>query len=120
MFLSSNDLILTGDFNLPDINWSSLTSSTQASSLFSDFVYAKNLTQLVHDTTHIRGGTLDLVLSSCEDLVQRVLVHNPLHTPVSSDHYMVSFQCKVPSNSCIVMDLECIQGSYLTILRRTG
>ena len=44
---SSKSLIIIGDFNMPDICWSTLSGSTSISNSFCDFVYELNLTQLV-------------------------------------------------------------------------
>ena len=58
----NNKVILLGDFNLPDINWDSLTGQFLSSNLFCDIVYKFNLTQFVNLPTHIHGNILDLVL----------------------------------------------------------
>ena len=55
---SDNPCIIAGDFNLPDICWSSESSS------FCDFVFQCNRTQhnIIVQPTHIKGNMLDLVL----------------------------------------------------------
>lgn len=52
--LSTNNssVVITGDFNLPDINWSTLSAISQASDLFCDLVYNLNLSQLIDTATH--------------------------------------------------------------------
>ena len=59
-----NRVIITGNFNLPDINWSSLSGHSYTSNTFCDFVYDNNLFHLVDTPTHVGGNLLDLVLTS--------------------------------------------------------
>ena len=60
---TSDNVILLGDFNLPDINWSTLTGSTTTSQSFCDFIFQYNLTQSITSPTHIKGNILDLIYS---------------------------------------------------------
>ena len=66
LFTFSN-VIVVGDFNLPDINWDSLSASTSISNLFCDFLFNNNLSQLVNEPTHIKGNILDLVLTNSDN-----------------------------------------------------
>ena len=84
-----NDVIIMGDFNFPDINWSSLTGHSHTSTLFSDFMFDNNLTQHVDCPTHTRGNILDLVLTANDELVDNLVVSNPNHS-IRSDHLMIS------------------------------
>ena len=54
------NILIIGDFNRPDINWSLLSGSTIMSNLFCDFVFDCDLTQLVTVPTHNRGNCIDL------------------------------------------------------------
>ena len=85
-----NNLIIIGDFNLPDICWTSLTGSSSLSNLFCDFVFESNLSQLVSGPTHVKGNTLDLLLTNNENLICQLSVQS---TPTSqlSDHYNICF-----------------------------
>ena len=47
-------IVITGNFNFPDINWSSLTGLCSSSNIFCDFIFNHNLTQLVENPTHNR------------------------------------------------------------------
>ena len=84
--------LILGDFNYPDINWYSLVGQSNVSNAFCDFVYKYNLSQLVKFPTHIKGNTLDLVLTTSPHLVS-----NPSHCDLSSynglnsDHFLLSF-----------------------------
>ena len=80
-----------GDFNFPDINWSSLTGHSRTSTLFCDFMFDNNLTQHVDCPTHTRGNILDLVLTANDELVDNLVVFNPNHS-IRSDHLMISFK----------------------------
>lgn len=84
------NILIIGDFNRPDINWSLLSGSTIMSNLFCDFVFDCDLTQLVTVPTHNRGNCIDLVLSSTPEAVGLLSVSpNAL---LCSDHYLISFQ----------------------------
>ena len=56
----SADTILVGDFNLPDIQWDTLSSTSSISCAFCDFIFDNSLTQLIDKPTHIQGNILDL------------------------------------------------------------
>ena len=52
--VSPNPVFIVGDFNLPDINWSTLSSITSISNNFCEFVFESNLTNLSnHLHTHM-------------------------------------------------------------------
>jgi len=80
-----------GDFNMPDINWLTLSGHSGFSNQLCDLVFEFNLSQLVDQSTHICGNILDLVLTNCHDHIGSLIVHS--HGPhiVSSDHYLISF-----------------------------
>ena len=86
---SNNKCIIAGDFNLPDICWSSLISTNHLSLHFCDFVFDYNLSQHVSVLTHIHGNTLDLVISPGIDISDLIVTHH--FQFISSDHYVVSF-----------------------------
>ena len=85
-----NRVIITGDFNLPDINWSSLSGHSYTSNTFCDFVYDNNLFQLVDTPTHVGGNLLDLVLTSDTQLIDDLCVLEPAGS-FRSDHLMITF-----------------------------
>ena len=88
-FISSSEhVIIVGDFNLPDINWSTLTGTSSLSSSFCDLIFDYNLVQFVDSPTHIKGNILDILLSNT------TFIHNVHVEPsqlISSDHFMVLF-----------------------------
>ena len=65
---SSEHLVIVGDFNAPDIEWSSLTGTQSHSNLICDFVFHANLTQAVFEPTHTKGHILDIVLANCDHI----------------------------------------------------
>ena len=87
----SSPVILMGDFNVPDINWSTLVGSTHFSNQFCDLIFDLNLSQIVDSPTHIQGNTLDLVLTNLEDSIHSLIVHNNNHQFISSDDHPILF-----------------------------
>lgn len=86
---NSKKLFVVGDFNFPDINWHTMTSTAQSSSLFCDYVFENNLTQMIQCPTHIKGNILDLVLTNSDDLISDIAVHPPSNTCLNSDHFFI-------------------------------
>ena len=96
----SNRCIFVGDFNFPDINWSSLIGSSLSSNTFCEFIFDCNLTQHVMQPTHIKGNILDLVLTTPSVNIEHISVSSD-HLPNFSDHFIISFDipCCPPSTS---------------------
>ena len=89
------DLLVVGDFNLPDIDWKTLSGVGTHGRDFCDCVFDKNLTQVLLEPTHKLGGTLDLLLSNCPDRIGSLWVD-----PTSpSDHYLITF--KLQLRNCV-------------------
>ena len=87
--VTKGPVVLVGDFNLPDINWSSLSSQSAVSDEFCDFVFDHNLTQLVEEPTHIKGNCLDLILTNTPDNIGPI--HITQESLIQSDHLVLSF-----------------------------
>ena len=83
--------IFVGDFNLPDVQWDTLSSTSSTSCAFCDFVFDHSLTQLINHPTHVQGNILDLVLSSSIDCVASLTVAND-NNWIATDHFTVTFQ----------------------------
>ena len=82
--------VISGDFNMPDVNWDTYHSHSSDSVQLLNFLINHGFEQLVTLPTHINGNTLDLILvnfSTC--LISEV------GTGISdfSDHVLFSFQC---------------------------
>ena len=86
----SADTLIVGDFNLPDIQWDTLSSTSSSSIAFCDFVFDNSLTQLIDQPTHVKGNILDLLLSNSSDWVTNLTLASDNHW-VSSDHFVVTF-----------------------------
>ena len=82
-------LLLIGDFNLLDIDWSSLTADTPPSRLFCNSLFSHNLVQLIHSPTHSHGNILDLIVTSHPEIISQVIVGDAACCSVS-DHSLVS------------------------------
>ena len=87
--ITDASVVLCGDFNLPQINWTNVDCASDSfSSQFLDCIQANALTQYVEDAT--RGkNTLDLVLTNDPFLIHDVNVSVPFST---SDHNKVEFK----------------------------
>ena len=83
-------LLIVGDFNVPDVNWSMLTGLSDFYSMLCDLVFVSNLTQLVNQPTLLQGNILDLVLTTLPNLVCNISVDQSCCRS-HSDHYLVSF-----------------------------
>lgn len=83
--------IITGDFNLPNLDWTSggLNSSEFSKEfIFASFCSTSGLSQLV--TIPTRGqNILDLLLTDDEDIVTNLIT---VPTPCKSDHLALSFR----------------------------
>ena len=86
--VSLNHLII-GDFNSPDINWSTLCAPSSQSDSLCNTIFSCNLFQLVNSPTHVKGNILDLVLANCPDLISNVVVHS-YNPSLHSDHCIIS------------------------------
>ena len=81
------DVVILGDFNAPDVNWSSLSASTPSSTTLCDVVFRNNLLQVVSEPTHVLGNTLDLILTNSPDRIANIVVSSP----ALSDHSLITF-----------------------------
>ena len=84
---STNELILLGDFNLPEIDWlnNRVLRQSDIYTLMMDIVQDNFLTQLINEPTR-DSNILDLVLTTSPDLINNLFVGEPF-----SDHNSISF-----------------------------
>ena len=88
--------ILVGDFNLPGVSWSPVTSSTNSiEKAFIDAFADMGLVQCIHMPTHARGNTLDLLLSTSSGTIDNIMIDE--NSLCKSDHYLI--RVKTLSNS---------------------
>jgi len=74
---SNEDLILLGDFNLPNINWGTMSGSIPRVMDFCYFLFKLNLEQLITIPTHIAGNILDVILTNTT-IISEIQVITPL------------------------------------------
>ena len=123
-------IILAGDFNVPNINWSQpdFTAGGHVNSALLNILSEFNLLQLILEPTHVKGNTLDLL---CTDLGGNMSDHSVIN-PGLSDHHIISATITSPyhpshssspatyrvyskANFQLVHDsLECLKNTILT------
>ena len=92
---SASHVLVTGDFNMPLIDWTSWTVASQSSkdAEFLDLVDDLFLSQHVNFPTRVREGQvpflLDLVLTNDENFISGITSFPPLG---KSDHVTISFE----------------------------
>ena len=102
----SHDCVFVGDFNLPDIIWSTLASSFSISQYYCDFIFDNN--SMVNPPTHVKGNILDLIISNSFNLIDNISI-NCSHKSLSSDHFMISFEISLhntlslPTNETLIL-----------------
>lgn len=97
-----NNLVILGDFNLPNINWSTLQSSSiiNSESLFVQMLLDNNILQLVRDHTRFRANqtpsTLDLILTTDANLFSNIEYLPPVgisdHVALLSHIQVINYQ----------------------------
>ena len=70
-----HNVIILGDFNLPDIDWPCLTSHSPFSDSLCDFIFEFNLTQLILTSMHSKGNILDLLFIDIDHLISNLRTH---------------------------------------------
>ncbi len=97
----SCSIILCGDFNVPEVNWESMscTASTRATNQLCDTVEDHSLQQLVLEPTRC-GNVLDLLLTNRPDMVLKVeVVDNFSDSDHDAVHFIVQVGRKVTPRS---------------------
>ena len=89
---SSSPVLIFGNYNMPDVNWSTLTGSMATSNRFCDMVFNSNLVQLISSPTYNCGNILDLVLTDNAENIVDLTVHPPEYQCTPSDHYLITFE----------------------------
>ena len=86
-------IIITGDLNLPKVNWESYSSTEGTDQLFLETFSNFELEQLINEPTHIRGNLLDLLLTDKSSLISGITVSDTI-LPCKSDHFCLTFCIK--------------------------
>jgi len=100
---SFSNCIIVGDFNFPDVCWSSLSGTSSLSNHFCEFVFDHNLTQHVTNPTHIMGNILDLVLTSAG-----MSIIDLLSDVKACQHNVINLVRVVTANTGIARRVICI------------
>lgn len=87
LYSKDEKLLIVGDFNIP------LNKESYYGSKFQNILMKFNMENNVEDPTHIKGNTLDLVITEKEyNMVENVNIYDELNI---TDHYCVTFDFKV-------------------------
>ena len=89
-----SNMLICGDFNLPNINWESPELTTGVDEIqFSELLYDFHLTQL--NTFPTRGNNLlDLVITNVPSQVVNISVLSPAESGLITDHSVITFNLK--------------------------
>ena len=96
---SINNVIILGDFDMPDIRWPSLSADSNFSALFCDLVFQHNFSQSIELPTHSHGNTLDLIITNCEDQITDIAIDSTNSCFLKSDHHLISFNVHQTSSN---------------------
>ena len=80
--------VIVGDFNIPEIDWSSTSGLTNMAADFINAIQESFLSQFIRQSTHKNGNVLDLVFSNKCNMIQNLTVDD---TDVISDHSPIFF-----------------------------
>ena len=99
---TKHHLILLGDFNLPDADWTCYNSpNNQIYNAFMDFINEFGLIQFVQFSTR-QDNILDLIFSNDKSLISAMKDVGPLNT---SDHTVITFtfNCRITSPNKLII-----------------
>ena len=98
--VTQHNTILLGDFNFPDINWDTISSSSPQGNLFCEFIFDHSLRQFINAPTHVAGNILDLVLCEFSNLIidTKVCSNEPF-PGLQSDHNLISISLSSKLNA---------------------
>jgi hypothetical protein len=88
--------VFFGDFNLPDINWSTGVAGSSMSRGVVEAVAEAGLQQLVDFPTHTRGNTLDLIITNIPERITNIREEARIG---KSDHVTIMSELKMTSSS---------------------
>jgi len=111
--VSGRYIILMGDFNYPDIDWSTPYGQSQDSQQFISHIEDSHWTQHVTEGT-CNGSLLDLVFTSDPDMINTVVVLDRL---ANSDHNILQWEVQLSPEFSAFNNprLDYAQANYLAI-----
>ena len=83
---------------MPDINWATLSGSSDLSSKLCDLFFQHNYVQQVDHPTNIHGNILDLIITSSENTVSGINFTQEFNQAIKSG-YLISFKLQLTSLS---------------------
>ena len=99
-------LHVIGDFNLANSSWVSMSAQVPIEQLFIDSFSNLGLKQCILQPTHVRGNTLDILLTNSESYIDNLSVLDR-NAVCKSDHFPVTFTIKgkvrtrkIPKRKC--------------------
>jgi hypothetical protein len=107
--------LITGDFNLPDIDWKTWIAKSKESNRVLERLRDCYLYQMIDKPTRVRGdqtpSVLDLVLVNDEDYISHIDYHSPLG---SSDHsvLLIGMKCYTQQSGDSGQRLNYYRGDY--------
>jgi endonuclease/exonuclease/phosphatase family metal-dependent hydrolase len=87
-------IFVLGDFNLKNVDWSTLESSTPIEQSFVDSFVDLGLVQCISQPTHQKGNILDLLLTNSESSLHNLQVLDK-DCICRSDHFPIKFDIKI-------------------------
>jgi len=99
---ADSNSIFIGDFNLPDINWTTGEHSLRTTE-FMEAVADAAMEQLVTFSTQVRGNVLDLVLTNIPERIRDISDKGRLS---SSDHIMLKVSVEVGPRREVVKEVK--------------
>ena len=84
-------VVILGDFNIPDISWSSFDANSQFSSKICDLIFQHNHSQLIEYPTHRQGNILDLIITNYDENIANLQIHAEANPLLISDHFPITF-----------------------------
>ncbi len=83
------DCLMIGDFNFPNICWETKRSTCTIEEELLEAMDVANLVQLIKEPTHVKGNTLDLTITNCQERIQTISVDKENRI---SDHFVLKIE----------------------------
>ena len=91
-----HSLCIVGDFNMPDINWSTCSSNVRNNNLFCDLINECSFLQCNKIPSNSHGNILDLTLTKSREFISDP---EELSVDFATDHTVIGFSLHTSTNS---------------------
>ena len=119
------NLIVTGDFNLPEIDWSHCHTKMNKNHRASKFIFLTNKCkyhQLIKEPTHYKPGCrptlIDLILTKNPELVKKVKLAAPLGKSYHSTVILKTNTTTPKTEKCMVRKFQVDKGDYNSMRKK--